>query len=59
MYRQTTRSREQIARMIAARDQRRIEQPPRNFSEGRIAWRRDDRLQHAARSFGAGYSRTG
>ena len=27
MYRQTTRSREQIARMIAARDQRRIERP--------------------------------
>lgn len=31
MYRQTTRSREQIARMIAARNQRRIEQPAPDY----------------------------
>lgn len=31
MYRQTTRSREQIARMIAARDQRRIERPAPDY----------------------------
>ena len=31
--------------------------PPDN--EGRIARRRNDRLQHAARRFGAGHSRAG